>query len=402
MMWTAAKKVLIIQAQMKQYRVPFFERLHRALQKENLRLRVAYSSPAQSELQKGDNPDLSTECGKKVKAYWLFRDRILFQPLLREILHSDLVIVEQANKHLLNHLLLVLSALGLKRVAFWGHGRDFQSRGPSFSEWFKVKTLSSVDWWFAYTEKTKSHLREHGVNPEKITVVQNAVDTRQFREELESISDAEREQARRSLGIAADSQVGLFCASITPQKQPQFLLSSALRIKELVPRFELLVVGGGPREQVIREAAGKHSWIHFLGPQFGRNKALYHRISNIAMMPCAVGLGILDAFAAGLPLLTTEDPAHGPEITYLETGINGPNGIMTVHDVDAYSQAVISLLSDSNRLRTLQEYAVLSSRNYTIENMAERFRWGILACLDKLPLQNEPEPASENLWGCPQ
>src|SRR5437762_7602582 len=338
------KRILIIQAQMKQYRVPFFERLHRALQKENLRLRVAYSSPARSELQKGDNPDLSTECGKKVKGYWLFRDRVLFQPLLREILHSDLVIVEQANKHVLNHLLLVLSALGLKRVAFWGHGRDFQSRGASFSEWFKVKTLSSVDWWFAYTEKTKSHLREHGVNPEKITVVQNAVDTRQFREELESISDAEREQARRSLRIAADSQVGLFCASITPQKQPQFLLASALSIKELVPRFELLVVGGGSREQVIREAAGKHSWIHFLGPQFGRNKALYHRISNIAMMPCAVGLGILDAFAAGLPLLTTEDPAHGPEITYLETDING---LSVEQNVEKYSEGVADVLTNA-------------------------------------------------------
>ena len=100
-------------------------------------------------------------------------------------------------------------------------------------------------------------------------------------------------------------------------------------------------------------------------------------------MPCGVGLGILDAFAAGLPFLTTDDPGNFPEIAYLETSINGPNGIMTPHDVDAYSQAVISLLSDRNRLRALQDGAALSGQAYTIENMAERFREGIIQCLSQ-------------------
>src|SRR5712691_5135881 len=99
------KKVLIIQAQMKQYRVPLFEKLHAVLADDGVDLRVAYSDPPPNEFAKSDNAELSPQYGIKVPGRWFFGRRLLYQSLGKEIARADLVIVEQANKHILNYML---------------------------------------------------------------------------------------------------------------------------------------------------------------------------------------------------------------------------------------------------------------------------------------------------------
>lgn len=117
------KRVLIIEAQIKRYRKPFYERLYAALREEGVHLGVVYCAPAPSEAQKQDNCELPREYGVKVRAFWFARGHLLFQPALREALAADLVVIEQANKFILNHLLLILSFCQLKKVAFWGLGK---------------------------------------------------------------------------------------------------------------------------------------------------------------------------------------------------------------------------------------------------------------------------------------
>src|SRR5712692_7760789 len=101
---TQMAKVLIIQGQIKTYRVPFFIRLQEALQVDGIDLKVAYSPPSESEFIKRDNADLPNAFSTKVPGSWAVSERILYQPLLHEIAASGLVIVEHANKHFLNHL----------------------------------------------------------------------------------------------------------------------------------------------------------------------------------------------------------------------------------------------------------------------------------------------------------
>src|SRR6266852_4828866 len=137
-----AKKVLIIHAQIKQFRVPLFDKLRATLLVDGIDLRVTYSDPPPQELGKNDNAELPADYGIKVPGYWLFRHRILYQPLAREIARADLVIVEQANKHVWNHLLLLLASIGGKRIAFWGHGKNKQAVRSGLSDWYKRKILN--------------------------------------------------------------------------------------------------------------------------------------------------------------------------------------------------------------------------------------------------------------------
>ncbi len=140
----------------------------------------------------------------------------------------------------------------------------------------------------------------------------------------------------------------------------------------------MIVVGGGPDEEEIKQGAADRPWVHFVGPKFGDRKAQLLAIADVFLLPGRAGLAVLDGFAAGLPLIATRLPIHGPEVEYLE---EGRNGVMTAPDPGAYAQAVAALLSNPKELQLLREGAANSAEKYSIEVMVENFKKGIVQCL---------------------
>lgn len=371
-------QVLIIEAQIKQYRLPFYELLVERLRAKDIGLQVAYSDPSLVEASKNDNCDLPSWYGNKVEGYWLLQEKLLFQPVLGAALKADLVIVDQGNRFLLNHILLPLSHAGIKRVAFWGLGENRQDGRLPVSEWYRRKTLNWVSWWFAYTQGTAKYLINNGVPGSKITAVDNAVDTTQLRKQVGAISPEQRFALREVLGISSTASVGIFCGMLDKVKGLPFLLEAAEKIQLQVPEFHLIVVGGGPEREYIQTAVQGIPWIHFMGPRFAEEKSRLIAISDVFLMPGRVGLVILDAFAAGLPLLSTRLKIHGPEIEYLE---EGANGLLSEPEVSAFADMVSTLLLNREALARLQSGARGSGAKYTIENMAANFELGIRQCL---------------------
>jgi L-malate glycosyltransferase len=374
------KRVLIIEAQIKQYRVPFYEGLRTELNRSGIELRVGYSDPNRAEASKNDNCDLPRDYGKKVTGHWLFRDKVLFQPLLSAALNANLVIVDQANKLLLNHFILPLSRCSAKRVAFWGHGKNGREDQWRLSEWYRRCTLNWVGWWFAYTRSTSMYLMEHGVPATKITIVDNAIDTNEIRQQVRHMSLEKRLALRASLSIPASAPVALYCGGLDEMKKIPFLINSAKLVHARIPDLHLLLVGGGPQRASVESAINGLPWIHSMGPRFGVEKSKLMAISDLLLVPGAVGLVILDAFAAGLPLLSTRLTIHGPEIEYLEEGING---LLSEPDVAAFANTTASLLENREFLERLQQGARASGSKYTIENMVANFKGGIECCLGK-------------------
>jgi L-malate glycosyltransferase len=375
---TAMKKVLIIEAQIKRYREPFYMRLHAALRGQSVQLEVVYSAPAPSEAQKHDNCELPHEFGAKVPGYWMGSERLLLQSAIKQIAAADLVIIEQANKFILNHFLLPLSLFRLKKVAFWGLGENLQACRSPFSEWYKERTLDWVHWWFAYTEGTARYLRQHGVPSAKITAVQNSVDTRRIQSCVQNMSPNAKAALREMFGIPRSAQVGIFVGMLHKVKSLPFLVEAGEKIRQTIPEFHLIVVGGGPDEDEIKQVATHHSWVHFVGPKFGDRKSQLLAISDVFLLPGRVGLAVLDGFAAGLPLVATRLPIHGPEMEYLEDGFNG---LITPPNPEIYAQAIASLLLNPKELQRLRGGAANSAKKYSIEAMVEKFNQGIQQCL---------------------
>lgn len=374
----AEKRVLIIQETLRQYRLPFFERLAAALNEDGIRLRVAYSPPNRTEALKGDDTRLDSGIGFCVRAWRAFGGKLVFQPLAEEIARANLVITEQANRLLMNHYLLLLSSLGAKRFAYWGHGWNRQGVPNGFRAWYKRKMLRRAHWWFAYTAGTARYLVEQGYPAGRITNVQNATDTAGFRRLLAEVTEEERLRACEGLGIRPGATIGLFCGGLYPEKRLGFLLESARKIRARVPEFELLVIGGGVDRRMVEAAAWEHPWVHSVGPKFGREKAVLFSLASVFLNPGLIGLGVLDAFCAGLPVLTTDFPGHSPEIEYIQ---HGANGLITPHGPAEFADAAAALLMDSGQLRRLRQGAQASAGPLTVEAMVENFRQGILQCL---------------------
>jgi len=390
------KRVLIIEPEMMSYRVPFYAKLHAALHDREIALRVAYSERPAADLSRQLTPDLPPEYGVKVRAVRGPGQRIIFQPLFREAVRADLVVVDQANRFIQNHLLIAASLMGLKRVAYWGHGRSRQAN--RFSEWYKRRILNCVDWWFAYTHGTREYLVASGVNRAKITTVGNSIDTEELRANLSSISEQELDRERARLGIDLNSLVGIFCGSLYGLKSVPLLLEAAKLIKSRIARFHLILIGGGgPRNDAGQYLPSPPDWIHCTGPRFGREKACLLRLANVFLLPGAVGLAILDAFVAGLPLVTTDIPCHGPEIEYLEAG---KNGLIVGSSVRVYADAVLDLLSDPQRLKSMSVAAKETSKRYSIDYMVDNFCDGIKRCLqEKVVATDVAEAPIDNQLG---
>jgi L-malate glycosyltransferase len=373
-------RVLIIEPSMNEYRLPFYRALFAKLQRRQIDLQVAYSEALCENGHSVTITDASDAYFKKVPIASFFKGRLVWQSAGSLIRAADLVVVDHANRFLMNHLLLSASRLGLKRVAFWGHGKSPHS--GSFASWYKRATIDWVDWWFAYTFGTQQYLLGAGVHPEQITVVNNSIDVEELRAQVAAISPAEIQAAQEQLGIPPSAPVGVFCGSFYDLKEVPFLLKAATLLRARVPEFHLILIGNGQQfnGNDNGNAVGHPSCIHFVGQRFGREKALYLRLADIVLIPGVVGLAILDAFAAGLPLVTRESQLHGPEMEYLQQGING---LLTPAALSDYVAAVSDILLSPGRLAEMKCAAQRSSRQYSIDDMATRFCEGVELCLNQ-------------------
>ena len=370
--------VCIVQPVMKQYRLPFFTALSEVLAADGITLRVVYGTPWAAEQRRGDHVDLPPPLGQRVASRML--GGLLWLPVLKPWLTADLVVVEHANKNLLNLPLTALWRLGVKQLAYWGHGRDRQVDPRTAGERFKRRSLHWADWWFAYTDESARYVRAQGFSAERVTVVQNAVDTRELLAQLAAVGEADTVRKRQELGWPDDSRIGVYCGSLYASKRLDLLLEAAEQVHGRQPAFRLLLIGDGPLRAEVEDFARGRGWVHVAGARFGREKAQLLSLAEMWLNPGLVGLGILDAFCARLPLLTTDLPLHSPEIEYLEPG---RNGLMVPPSGRAFADAIECLLADPDRLRALRAGAQASSHRYSIEAMAHNFAAGVRQCLGR-------------------
>jgi glycosyltransferase involved in cell wall biosynthesis len=86
---------------------------------------------------------------------------------------------------------------------------------------------------------------------------------------------------------------------------------------------------------------------------------------------------VLDAFCAGIPMITTDSALHGPEIAYLESG---RNGFVVSADARAFADAYLQAIEPA-RFAAIRQAAFRDAQRYTLDNMVERFIEGIEKCL---------------------
>lgn len=382
-------RVAIVQFRLLHYRTRLFELLRERLRGYGVELVLVCGQASETERLRNDEGHL--DWALKVRNRFL-RVRgvdIVWQPLPAAARHASLVVVIQENRILSNYWLQLWRKVGGPKLAFWGHGRNYQSDRPQgLRERWKTAWLRQVDWWFGYTEGTRRYVVDCGFPADRVTVLDNAIDGSGFQRDMLAVSDDELSRAAAELGIGRGSQVAIYCGSIYAEKRIGLLLASAHLLRARLPDFHLLVIGDGPDGNLVRDAAAAQPWIHALGQRKGHAKALYYRLAQVMLNPGLVGLHIVDSFVAQTPLVTQCSAMHSPEYDYL---VDGENGVAVADDsVEAYAEAVARLYEQPERLAAMRACCARDAQRYTVENMAANFADGIVAYIEREGLR---EPA---------
>jgi L-malate glycosyltransferase len=373
------KKVTIIYRTIPQYRVEFYTQLRSFLEERGIQLQLIYGNNGFQ--GRNDSVDLPWATFIKNWSIQIGDIALIWQPCLRLLKDSDLVIVEQANMLLINYLLIIKRVFFNRKFAFWGHGQNLQVAKNGLYNKFKMTYINLSSWWFPYTQGVKEFLISKGVKKEKITVVRNAIDTKTLRSQYLSFSEKEIDQLRFELNIQADEKVLIYCGALSKEKNLSFLLEAIIKLKKLSTiKFKLLILGSGPEQFAVENFVKNIEEITYLGSKYGLEKAKYFRLADIFVLPGAMGLAVLDAFAYETPIVTIEYPFHGPEIEYIK---HNHNGFIAKNDLCDFNDKVLQLLNNPDLIEIFKAQGLKELKTLNTETMVTNFGKGIVACLSK-------------------
>ena len=367
------QRVVLAERRLTHYRVPLYERIRELLAAKRIDFRLLVGQGTPEEIAKRDGGHLHWALA--LPTHYLFSGAICWQPLGEYLRDVDLVILSDQNKLVYNQRLL----WGPRPwcLALWGHGRNMQSHSTNgLRERYRRFTISRADWYFAYTQISVDAVAQTGFPLERITNLNNSIDTSGSRRERDSIRPGELTALKRDLGLAGP--VGVFIGSLYADKRLDFLFQACRQLRERVPSFQCLIIGDGVERSKVQRWMAADDWIHWVGARQGREKALYLGCADIMLNPGLVGLGIIDSFVYGIPMVTTDCGKHSPEIAYLR---QGENGLITRDDVNDFAGTVSSLLADPAALKRMNQACLSSAAEYSVDAMASRFVEGMVRAL---------------------
>lgn len=373
----AKPSVLLVQPYIPAYREQLFVGLKQTLAEIGIQFTVAAALPRGTDAMRRDDRT------RQVADYVLSERRLPFfgKSLKYRSLKSAMnkaapthIIAEQAVSNIETLVLLSkTSPRSVPRIGLWGQGSSYSASPSVGTTRLKRHVTMKADWFFAYTESSAQRIEKYGFPSNRVTVLNNSVDTAQLFRDLASVTSDARSAFMIENGLH-EGKVALFLGGIDERKGIPFLLDAARRASELLPGFTLLIGGAGSMGHLVREEQANGAPVRYLGRLEGRKKALALSSSSLLMIPEWVGLVAVDSLAAGRPIITTNHPSHSPEFEYL---VDGENSMIVDHDVEKYARSVLHLLLDSQRLGAMQMKARQGAEALSIDNMIERFKTGI-------------------------
>ncbi|HSF06474.1 MAG TPA: glycosyltransferase family 4 protein [Methylomirabilota bacterium] len=179
-----------------------------------------------------------------------------------------------------------------------------------------------------------------------IAVVPTGIDLTRF-------SPGDRQVARRELGLGAEERVLLYVGRLDREKSVERIVLAFERIASTVPRTRLLLVGQGTQAEALRRLAGSlpvADRIRFLGRRAHADLPACYRAADLFVFASETetqGLVLAEAAACGLPAVAVAAPGCDEVVQ------DGASGLLTKPEPAALAEAVIGLLVDGERRRTL-------------------------------------------------
>jgi glycosyltransferase involved in cell wall biosynthesis len=184
-------------------------------------------------------------------------------------------------------------------------------------------------------------IANEGIPAERAGVIYNGIDTTAF-----ARSGADRNAVRREIGVGPDDLVLLLVARLDYLKDHATAVRTLERIARQRPEARLVLVGTGPEHAKIQELVERQRLadrVRFLGlrqdiPRLVRAADLFLLTSISEGIP----LTLIEAMAAGLPVVATRVGGVGEVVAEGVTGLLAPAG-----DDTQLAQHILRLAGDA-------------------------------------------------------
>jgi glycosyltransferase involved in cell wall biosynthesis len=241
-------------------------------------------------------------------------------------------------------LAVFLARKGTRRI-FWGHGLGRTRIGRVL----RTAAAKMADGVIVYGKDGQRQLLEAGVPGKKVFVAPNTMWVNGYRNTANDKKD-----------------YFLFVGRIQQRKRLDLLIDAYGKYFGRVGRqvLGLLIVGDGidarllEKIRAIESVGGEVKWV--AGTTDESRLAQIFAAAIAYVSPGAVGLGVLHAFAFGVPVVTCNAEGHGPEF---ENIVDKQNGLIIERDVNALANAMVSLTEDRDMSRRLADAAYETYRS---------------------------------------
>jgi glycosyltransferase involved in cell wall biosynthesis len=241
---------------------------------------------------------------------------------------------------------------------------------PSLAWWAERRIWRRADLLVAVSQAFHSHFEEAGVEPEKVRILPNAVDSDLFRAELADGS------LRSRLNLDGRFVVG-FVGSFKAWHGVDFLLKAFARLREEDAAYHLLLVGDGPMRAVLEEETrrlGLHEAVTLVGNVPHEEVPRYLALMDVTVAPYPA----LEHFYCS-PLKLYEYMAGGRAVVASRIGqvaevvADGLAGLLyEPGDQEGLVGCIRRLRADKNLRRKLGQSARMACLKNTWRQNAER------------------------------
>jgi 1,2-diacylglycerol 3-alpha-glucosyltransferase len=194
-----------------------------------------------------------------------------------------------------------------------------------------------------------------------IEIAPNGVDLHPFQTASYSID-------RSELGLSAEDVVLIYVGRLGPEKNLQFLLRSFAGVVQAYDHARLLLIGDGPERETLQDMVSHTNicdCVIFAGMVPYEMVPAYLSIAD-AFVTASVTevhpLTVVEAMAAGLPVLGINSPGIGDTIR------DGESGYLVQHeDMASFTAKMVRLVREDEYRHQMGEKARLAAAEYDIE-----------------------------------
>lgn len=241
---------------------------------------------------------------------------------------------------------------------------DFPVRGSLGSRLLYADPADAI---LAISEGVRQVLLRSGVAARRIHVVPSGIDLRPFE------GPCDRAAIRARLGVPPETVLVLQVAALAPHKSQSDLLKAAALLRDLNPSIRVWIAGEGPlRDPLEREhdALRLGDSVRFLG--FRDDVSDLLRAADLFCLSSyleGMGTSILDAMAAGLPVVGTRVGGVPEVVADGETGL-----LVPPRSPEALARALAQLAGDRERRSGMGTRARARASQFSADRTAERTR----------------------------